>query len=74
MKNWKTTTAGLLVAVAYGLQNYSGANTWQGYAVCFFLAAGGFFSKDYNMHSTVEQTQTATTEAHAADLAAINKQ
>lgn len=73
MKNWKTTTAGLLVALAYGLQNYNGANTWQGYAVCFFLAAGGFFSKDYNTHSTEAQVQTATDDAKVATLAAVNK-
>jgi hypothetical protein len=74
MRNWKTTLAGAVAAVAYALANYNGNNTWQGYVGATALAAFGFLSKDYDTHSTVAQTQTATIEAHAVELAAINKQ
>ena len=74
MKNWKTTLAGLIGALAFALQNYNGANTWQGYLGAFAVAAAGFLAKDFDTHSTVEQTQTATIEAVDSAIAAVNKQ
>lgn len=74
MKNWKTTLAGLIGALAFALQNYNGANTWQGYLGAFAVAAAGFLAKDFDTRSTVEQTQTATIEAVDSAIAAVNKQ
>ena len=73
MTNWKTSLAGALAGGFFALQNYSGANTWQGYLIAFTLAVGGLLAKDYDTHSTVAQTQTATTQANEAAVAAINK-
>ena len=72
MKSWKTTVAGVLTAVALAWANYSGANTWQGYIACLGPVALGAFAKDWNTHSTVAQTETATAEAHADAIAAVN--
>ena len=74
MKNWKTSLAGLIGALAFALQNYNGANTWQGYLGAFAVATAGFLAKDFDTHSTVEQTQTATIEAADSAIAAVNKQ
>ncbi len=74
MENWKTSLAGLIGALAMAAANYSGEKTWQGYVACLVPIVLGVLAKDFDTHSTVEQTQTATTEAHAAELAAINKQ
>ena len=73
MNNWKTTLAGLIGAVAYGLANYTGRNDWQGYVGAAAIAALGFMSKDFNTHSTKAQTQTATEQANDAALKAANQ-
>ena len=72
MKNWKTTLAGLIGALAFALQNYNGANTWQGYLGAFAVAAAGFLAKDFDTHSTETQVQTATAVAQADAVAAAN--
>lgn len=73
MNNWKTTLAGLIGAVAYALANYTGRNDWQGYVGAAAIAALGFMSKDFNTHSTVAQTQTATIQSNDAALKAANQ-
>ena len=72
MNNWKTTLAGLLVAIGYALQNYNGANSWQGYATALAFAALGALAKDFDTHSTHTQVQTATNQAQAAAIDAAN--
>ncbi|HUD75082.1 MAG TPA: hypothetical protein VMQ76_08415 [Terracidiphilus sp.] len=72
--NWKTSLIGAIGALLMAAANYSGEHTWQGYVACLVPVALGLFAKDFDAHSTVAQTQTATIEAHAVDLAAINKQ
>lgn len=49
MRNWKTTACGLVIALALAVQNYTGANTWQGWVGVLGAAALGFFSKDMNV-------------------------
>jgi hypothetical protein len=70
--NWKTSLAGIVCAVAYALANYTGRNDWQGYLGAAAIAALGVLSKDFDAHSTVAQTQTATKEENDALLAATN--
>ena len=72
MNNWKTTAAGVLAAVAMAWANYSGANTWQGYLSCLGPVVIGALAKDWNTHSTVAQTQTATAVAQADAINAAN--
>lgn len=43
---------GLIAAIAMGLQNYNGQNTWQGWAGAVAVAAWAFFSKDFNISGT----------------------
>jgi hypothetical protein len=73
MKNWKTSLIGAIGALLMAAANYSGEHTWQGYVACLVPVALGLYAKDYDTHSTVAQAQTATIEAHAVELAAINK-
>ena len=73
MQNWKTTVAGILVAVGYALQNYAGANTWQGYATALAIAVLGAVAKDFDVHSTATQVAVSTKQADAAIVNAINK-
>ena len=54
MKNYKTTLAGLVIALALAAQNYNGANTWQGWVGAFGAAALGFFCKDFNVSGQVK--------------------
>ena len=71
-KNWKTTAAGLLGALAMAAANYTGQNTWQGYLACLAPVAVGFLAKDFNTHSTDTQVQVATVQAKDDALAAAN--
>jgi hypothetical protein len=73
MNNWKTTLAGVATALIMAAANYSGPNTWQGYLACLGPIAIGALAKDFNTHSTVAQTQTATIQANDAALKAANK-
>ncbi len=72
MKNWKTSLAGLLGAVAMAAANYSGPNTWQGYVACLVPVVLGVLAKDFDTHSTQDQVQMATTQANTAALNAAN--
>ena len=72
MKNWKTTLAGLIGALAMAAANYSGVNTWQGYVACLVPVALGFLAKDYNTHSTETQVETATIKANTDAITAAN--
>jgi hypothetical protein len=74
MNNWKTTLAGLIGTLASAAANYSGPNTWQGYVASFAPLILGFLAKDFDTHSIVEQTQTATIKETDAALNAVNKQ
>jgi hypothetical protein len=65
MTNWKTTSAGLVSAffgfVAFAPEHFS---SWLVHLAKYVMAGGlatlGFMSRDFNSHSTVEQTQRAT--------------
>ncbi len=48
MKNWRTTVCGLALAVVAAVQNYNGANTWQGWLGVILIAALGALAKDFN--------------------------
>ena len=48
------------------------ALTWQGYVACLVPLALGLYAKDFDTHSTMEQTQTASKEATAAAIASAN--
>ena len=72
MQNWKTTLAGLISALLMAAANYAGPKTWQGYVACLAPIALGFLAKDFDTHSTVAQTQTATNQAQAAAIDAAN--
>ena len=74
MKNWKTSLIGAIGTLLMVAANYRGEKTWQGYVACLVPVALGLFAKDYDVHSTVEQTQTATIEAVDSAIAAVNKQ
>jgi hypothetical protein len=63
MKNWKTTLAGVVGALAMALANYTGPNTWQGYVASLFPVVLGALAKDFDTHSTQAQVQTATFES-----------
>ena len=52
MLNWKTTSIGLAIAILVAIQNYAGANTWQGYLHAALVAALGFVAKDFNVTGT----------------------
>jgi hypothetical protein len=47
--SWKTTAIGVVLAILEALQNYQGANTWQGYALAIGLAGMGVLAKDFNV-------------------------
>ena len=52
MKNWKTSLAGLIGALAMAAANYSGEKTWQGYIACLVPIVLGVLAKDFDTHST----------------------
>ena len=72
MSNWKTTFAGLIGAIAMAAANYSGPNTWQGYAACLFPIILGTLAKDFDSHSTTTQVSEATEQEKVAALNAAN--
>ncbi len=72
MKNWKTSLAGLIGALAMAAANYSGEKTWQGYIACLVPIVLGVLAKDFDTHSTETQVQTATAVAQAEAVTAAN--
>jgi hypothetical protein len=72
MKNWKTSLIGAIGSLLMVAANYSGPKTWQGYVACLVPVALGLYAKDFDTHSTVAQTQTATKEATVAAIASAN--
>ena len=72
MKNWKTTTTGLVTAffgfVLFSPQYFP---PWvidvAKYAVVGGLAGIGLLAKDYSSHSTVAQVETETVKEDMAD-------
>lgn len=65
MNNWKTSLIGAIGALLMAAANYSGPHTWQGYVACLVPLALGLYAKDFDTHSTMEQTQTASKIASA---------
>ena len=72
MNNRKTSLIGAIGALLMAAANYSGPHTWQGYVACLVPLALGLYAKDFDTHSTMEQTQTASKEATAAAIASAN--
>ncbi len=72
MKNWKTSLAGLIGALAMAAANYGGEKTWQGYVACLVPIVLGVLAKDFDTHSTEAQVQTATAVAQSDAIAAAN--
>lgn len=71
LKNWRTTLAGLLAALAgFVLFSPSMFPHWAIEVSKFVMAGGlgslGILSKDVNSHSTVEEVEQATDKAEAA--------
>jgi len=79
LRNWKTTLGGLIAAGpqligAFGLSSDPRATKWLNIISVLGAAFGLFSAKDYNVHSTAAQVQTATlTDVQQPGASAVTK-